>query len=129
MPRFVLLHHECPPGYIKPSHWDLMLEFDGVLRTWELRKLPAAWSGNKDKTESEVLTAARLADHRIEFLKLEGPISGNRGSVRRVMSGEFELLANTPDRVRVRLESVAYRGELQLTVTSQRGHWEMALLP
>ena len=47
MPRFVLLHHECPPGYVKPSHWDFMLEFGDVLWTWELRELPAGWRGSR----------------------------------------------------------------------------------
>jgi hypothetical protein len=121
MPRFVLLYHECPPGYVKPSHYDFMLEFDGLLWTWELRELPAAWGG--DATPNEVLPVTRLVDHRIAYLDYEGPISGDRGSVSRVMSGEFTLLACTQEQLRVRLESTAYHGEVQLTATSQRGHW------
>jgi hypothetical protein len=39
------------------------------------------------------------------------------------MSGEFTLLACTQEQLRVRLESTAYHGEVQLTATSQRGHW------
>ena len=34
--RWVLLWHECPPGYRDGSHWDLMLEREGVAdeRSW-----------------------------------------------------------------------------------------------
>ena len=44
MPRFVLLRHECPPDWVKPSHWDLMLERGQVLETWQLIDLPASWA-------------------------------------------------------------------------------------
>jgi hypothetical protein len=126
MPRFVLLHHECPPGYVKPSHWDFMLEFDPVLWTWELRRLPAAWNG--DAAEGGTLTATRLADHRIDFLDFEGQLTGDRGSVRRLMEGEFEVLENTTDRLRVRLAGRDFAGDVQLTATSQRGHWLLELI-
>lgn len=126
MPRFVLLYHECPAGYVKPSHWDFMLEFDGVLWTWELRKLPTAWNGAA--AEDEALPATRLADHRIDFVDFEGPLTGGRGSVSRAMSGEFEVLASTSDCIRVRLASASFYGEVQLTATSQLGHWQLKVL-
>lgn len=127
MTRFVLLYHECPPGYIKPSHWDFMLEFDGVLWTWELRELPAAWRGEKSEASTESLPATRLADHRIKYLDYEGPLSGHRGSVSRVASGSLEMIAAEAERVAVRLDSEMYCGEVQLTATSQRGHWMISL--
>lgn len=123
MPRFVLLRHECPPGYIKPSHYDFMLEFDEVLWTWELRRLPAAWSDKQDTTPEDTLPVTRLADHRLAYLDYEGPLTGNRGRVSRVLNGEFTVLASTPEQLELRLASAAYRGEVQLTATSQRGHW------
>lgn len=36
------------------------------------------------------LGAERLADHRRVYLEYEGPLSGDRGEVRRVASGTFE---------------------------------------
>lgn len=92
MSRFVLLRHECPPGFEKPSHWDFMLEWQGVLRTWELRELPTAWVnvlGEKTgdasiTTESSARTtveAFSLPDHRLAYLDFEGSISQGRGEV------------------------------------------------
>jgi hypothetical protein len=106
MPRFVLLYHECPPSLGKPSHWDLMLERDGVLLTWNLSQLPAAWVG-----AAETIVATRIADHRIAYLDYEGPVSGDRGTVTRVDQGEYEVLSETDDAINVRL-----RGERSQTI-------------
>jgi len=38
------------------------------------------------------VTATALPDHRKEYLEYEGPVSGNRGSVKRVDQGKFELI-------------------------------------
>ena len=126
MPRFVLLHHECPSGYVKPSHWDFMLEFGDVLWTWELRELPTSWRRESNKS-SEVLPATRLADHRSAYLDYEGPLTGNRGHVARVASGTFTVIANTPEMLIVQLDSEMYCGRIQLTATSQQGLWQMTL--
>src|SRR4051794_23553598 len=63
MPRFVLLRHETPAGSERPTHFDLMLEHNGVLRTWALSGLPAA---------GEPLLAEQLPDHRLAYLDYEG---------------------------------------------------------
>ena len=102
MPRFVLLHHECPTSFGKPSHWDLMLERDGALLTWSLPALPAAWGGEGDSA-AEQIAATRLADHRIAYLDYEGPISNDRGVVTRVDGGEYEVIEETDEIIRVRL--------------------------
>ncbi len=78
--RFVVLHHEMPPTSDRASHWDFMLEFNGQLETWSLAECPVA--GRK-------IAAMRLPPHRIDYLFLEGPVSGDRGSVSRIMSGTF----------------------------------------
>jgi hypothetical protein len=109
MPRFVLLHHECPPSFGKPSHRDLMLERDGVLLTWSLPILPAGWRLEGDSAADagdESIVATRLADHRIEYLDYEGPISGGRGIVTRVDGGEYEVVAETDGVLRVRLQGM-----------------------
>ena len=82
MHRFVILHHEFPRDHPRRSHWDLMLEFDGKLKTWALDSQP----------DYEVETAGqRLADHRLQYLEYEGPISNERGSVARFDRGHFEI--------------------------------------
>ena len=75
--RFVILEHDHPF-----LHWDFMLEQDGTLKTWRLLDLPSA--GAVCRTEC-------LSDHRIEYLTYEGPVSGNRGQVKRVVSGTYEI--------------------------------------
>jgi hypothetical protein len=92
MPRYVLLRHDTPADPDRPVHWDLMLESEGVLWTWALSEMPSA---NKS------LDCERLADHRIAYLDYEGPISGDRGEVRRVMSGEFRFEDVSGDRIRL----------------------------
>lgn len=119
MPRFALLYHDCPPAFGKPSHWDLMLERDGALLTWSLPTLPAAWLSTGDAPEDagasdEPMVATRLADHRIAYLDYEGPISGDRGVVTRHDHGEYEVLEESPEMVRVHLRGVRYNGVVTL---------------
>jgi hypothetical protein len=125
MPRFVLLHHECPTGYTKPSHWDFMLEFDGVLWTWELHELPAPWRGEEMASVNEAIVATRLADHRIEYLDYEGPLSGKRGSVSRVDKGDFSVVQHTPEKLIAQLNSKLCQGTVQLTAADQPNRWEL----
>jgi hypothetical protein len=119
MPRFVLLRHECPPGFAKPSHWDFMLEADGVLLTWELRELPAAWDG----TGLDSVNATWLPDHRLAYLDYEGPVSGDRGDVRRVAAGTFELLEQNEQRIGATFDSSTIRGTIELTRTTD--NWQL----
>ncbi|MBI1312570.1 hypothetical protein GC176_14855 [bacterium] len=78
MPRFVLLEHDHPF-----LHWDLMLEWGDALRTWRLDQVPR---------NAASIPVERLPDHRSAYLDYEGPVSGNRGTVRRIDTGEFTLL-------------------------------------
>jgi hypothetical protein len=100
MPRFVVLEHTW-----NGTHWDLMLEQGGALWTWSLARRP----------EPEVwIAAGRLPDHRMAYLEYEGPISGNRGSVRRVDAGVHSVIAQHPDSVVVELEGASLRGIARL---------------
>jgi hypothetical protein len=105
MPRFVILRHETPPGHERGAHFDLMLEEHGVLRTWSLPELPA---------EGRIIQAEALPDHRLAYLDYEGPVSGNRGSVRRVDEGECEIIENSADLLEVRFSGNDLRGALVL---------------
>lgn len=84
MPRVVILEHDYPS-----LHWDLMLEANGVLQTWRLAQPPAPGTS---------IEATALGDHRIAYLDYEGPVSGNRGNVKRWDAGEFEdATESTPE--------------------------------
>jgi len=119
MPRFVLLYHRCPSGFGKPSHWDLMLERDGVLLTWSVAELPAEWrteSGSGLTAAAEELIAAqKLPDHRLAYLEYEGPLSDNRGAVARHDEGDYEVLEESPTSLRLELNGriIRFRAVLQ----------------
>ena len=76
--RYVVLHHT---GWIE-DHFDLMLEVDadGPLQTWRLDGFPAA----------ESITP--LPAHRRAYLDYEGPVSNNRGRVKRVAAGSYVVV-------------------------------------
>ena len=100
MPRFALLEHDWPA-----LHLDLLLEAGAACWTWRLPSFP---------NRGESCSAERIADHRLAYLDYEGPVSGGRGSVRRVDCGTFVLLEASPERVAVRLMDGAMAGRLVL---------------
>ena len=115
MPRFVVLHHETPPGYPRPSHYDLMLECGelqsgGALRTWALPGLP--------EVETEIV-AEELAPHRLAYLDYEGEVSGDRGKVTRVVAGEYVTLEETANLLRIKIAGQNLAGEMLLVRASQ----------
>lgn len=111
MSRFVLLHHECPPSFGKPSHWDFMLEQAGALLTWSMLELPAAWQGGWETSgQAPSIPATRLPDHRLAYLDYEGPVSGDRGEVHRHDAGEYLLIEQTDGLCRVELCGELARG-------------------
>lgn len=76
--RFALLRHERP-GH-PDAHFDLLLERPaGHCWAFELSRVDAGAS------------ARSTFDHRIEYLTVEGPISGGRGWVWQIDSGTFRL--------------------------------------
>jgi hypothetical protein len=100
MPRFVLLEHRWDG-----VHWDLMLEAGDALRTWAI---------DRPVTAGVDLPARALPDHRPIYLDYEGPISGDRGTVRRIDRGTYTAEVWEPDCVRVRLEGDQLVGELEI---------------
>ena len=104
MPRFVILEHDQPF-----LHWDFMLEAGDVLRTWRLAQVP-----EYDKP----IAATYLHEHRRLYLDYEGPLSGNRGSVRRWDAGVFHWLADRPDCARLELAGDKVHGTAVLTRAS-----------
>lgn len=110
--RFVVLEHAGTPTYKPGTHWDLMLEWQGRLRTWELPTPPAS---------GKTIVGRALADHRLEYLSYEGPVSGERGTVRRWDAGEYELISETPFELVVRLDGGRLRGTLRMTQDPAQG--------
>ncbi len=106
MARYVILYHQQHSAETDLTHWDLMLEKDGLLRTWKLPQSP---------TPSKPLTAIPLPDHRIAYLEYEGPISGDRGQVSQFDSGTYEgSLPSSVDSFSIYLAGRVFHGKLLL---------------
>lgn len=104
MPRFVILEHDYPV-----LHWDLMLESGAVLRTWRLAEAPLP--GKKVMAESSF-------DHRLVYLDYEGPVTQNRGTVRRWLAGHFDFVRNDHDLVELDVQMATGLGNIKLERTS-----------
>lgn len=100
----VLLRHDLPDG---TSHFDWLLVRDdeGPLLTFRL---------DRDiSRDGRAFEGEPLPDHRRIYLSYEGPISDDRGSVRRVAQGRCQVLEESRDRVRIRIELGQQQGELR----------------
>ena len=118
--RFVILHHKIDGG----EHWDLMLERGGVLLTWQLWQEPVAPVSNRCELRVEnpphtgpclPILATQIADHRKAYLDSEGPISGDRGHIRRLDAGTVEFKEFTAEKCLMMLQGDRFRGAYSLT--------------
>lgn len=108
--RFVVLEHETDP-----HHYDLMIEHDDGLWTWSL------YRGDLPDTIDE-LELERIQDHRKDYLTYEGPVSGDRGFVRRVESGTCGLSDARPKTcIDGRFDGGAWQFPFQLKQTDRTG--------
>ena len=136
--RFVVLHHQLPAKSRRSSHWDLFLEqppeWGIMLLSFEAPNSPLEWGPRT--------VIRKLPDHRSRYLDYEGPISDNRGSVRRVLEGHIQWLVNTPEFLTIRIlpTSIAPGSDAVLVpqgvLEIRKNHgeanheeWEMELLP
>ena len=121
MPRFVVLRHEPPDSGGKPLHWDFMLEWGELLRTWSL---------NSEPQPNREIDAERLSDHRLAYLDYEGQVSGNRGTVRQWDVGSYEPRHDEENVVIVHLHGKRLVGEATLRQSpNQTQRWMFALVP
>lgn len=115
MRRFVILEHDA--GAI---HWDFLLDTadDAPLMTWRLAANPLVGPSP--------IAATRLPDHRRRYLDYEGPLSGDRGSVRRVEQGAAVLLLISEALVRLRLRGERLAGIARIDADGWRFEAEPA---
>ena len=114
MPRYVILEHDHPE-----LHWDFMLEAGEVLRTWRLSAYPEV---------GRMVAAEPAFDHRLIYLDYEGPVSGNRGIVRRWDHGTFVWLTDDPGSITVGVDGRRLRGMIQLQ-RQETGNWTLIVEP
>lgn len=109
MPRFSVLHHDWPA-----PHFDFLLENEATLLTWRLSAWPLAPVGGLGVSS---VIAERIDNHRSIYLDYEGPVSQNRGSVRRIDTGTFVEIESTASRLVVLLDGQFGRCRLTLPAT------------
>lgn len=118
MPRYVILLHEISRnqtlGGARGTHYDLMLEHNGVLRTWAISDEPAG---------DRRCLAEQLSDHRIDYLDYEGPVSGNRGNVTRWEVGRYRLVSESDNRLEIQLEGSNGRRDVTLSRDDNSHFW------
>lgn len=102
MLRFAILVHDHPV-----LHWDLLVEYspDEKLKTWRLEDPPK---------DGEFISAEALPDHRRLYLDYEGPVSGDRGQVRRWDRGAATIVSQTSTQIRLQLNGDRLGGTAEL---------------
>lgn len=125
MHRTVILEHTLPDSSI---HYDWMidqpqLDINRRLLTWSCADRP-------DSPIQPQFEAVRLADHRALYLDYEGDISNNRGSVRRLATGQlldFQLSKESCT-IEIRWPSavISYSGN---PTTQSPNHWIFKIQP
>jgi hypothetical protein len=92
------------PG--RQNHYDFLLETAGFFVTIELKVLP--WEVSE--THGRV-----LSPHRLAYWELEGPVSGNRGIVKRITRGHYQCVSQAHGCWELRLDSAEVQTVLMLT--------------
>jgi len=54
----------------------------------------------------------KIHDHRLEYLEYEGPISNDRGVVKRMDRGKYEIIADTESFMIIQLLEGKYQGQI-----------------
>lgn len=90
------------------AHYDLMLQYEAALATWQFDADPSALEAGKN------MPCQRIQDHRTFYLSYQGPLSNNRGQVAMLDFGQYEPLQQDRDRWLVRLAGRRLAGLYEL---------------
>jgi hypothetical protein len=110
-----------------------MLETGETLRTWAIPVLPNDWakagtrSGYAEISQSNTVAVQNIGDHRLAYLDYEGPVSGDRGSVRRLDMGVFTTRHESAERWEITVEGQFLHGEITLQQIAPKGtDWQLS---
>ena len=116
MPRYVVLRHEVPESFPRPSHWDLMLEVEDGLLTWSLPRTP----------EPGHYAAESLAHHRKSYLDYRRQRSQPIAAAFDAGTAETSTgLSRNDDRLVVRLRGQRLQGTMTLQRTGTGQTWQL----
>jgi len=111
-PIYVIHEHHA-----RHLHWDLRLEFDGVLKSWALPKEPPASAGVKR-------LAVAVEDHMLSYADFEGTIPEGEygaGEVKVWDSGTFKEVERTGEKYVLDVRGKRLKGEYVLVRTKMGG--------
>lgn len=131
--RFALLLHNVGRGLSRTDqdHLDWMLEGDNGLLTWstDLSIYNVGWAppehGLPIDTASDIV-AMQLPDHRTAYLDYEGPVSDDRGHVKRLLAGVYQIIHTDASTIVLRIQTTTAtkadpeQGQEQAIVTSNQ---------
>lgn len=108
----VLLRHAMEAG----THYDWLIARPGEDLLWTARVADPSsrWA------ELGRWTLEALAPHRRVYLTYEGPVSGDRGTVERVDSGEVRIEAWTADAATLVVAMTHFQGRVSLVRQAER---------
>ena len=107
--RFCILLHDHPYW-----HWDFLLEHGDHALCWRLLRQPCC---------NEPIAAEPQPPHRLLYLDYAGPVSNDRGTVKRIDHGTFQIIATEPVFV-IHLDGLTWADQASLhDVGEQRAFW------
>lgn len=99
--RFAILEHDYPF-----LHWDILLqEGDRLL----------GWRGDHHGHFLNGGPVVQTSDHRLLYLDYEGPVKGQRGSVRRIDGGTMTWRHLGQEKIEAEIKGRRWQGSLELT--------------
>lgn len=120
--RFTLLRHLVGPSFRRadapqsdstaagPVHWDWLFQSrQSALWTWATDPLCSLEQSTSIPFPSETVSALKLADHRSRYLDYEGEIAGDRGTVRQIATGTYQIVCQREGFFEARLTLEASR--------------------
>lgn len=111
--KLIFVVHEHHATHL---HWDLRLEFNGVLKSWAVPKIPPEKKGTKR-------LAIEVEDHPLEYADFHGIIpEGNYGAgeVKIWDAGKYELLKKYKNKIIIEFYGKKLKGKYCLVKTNFR---------
>ena len=102
--RFVIQEHTTDADV----HWDFMLEWGKILRTYRFDKAP-------EEILHRAANAVKIFNHSLKFLTYEGPVNKGRGSVRIIESGTYKIIHQEHNHIELKLNGQVLKGKFTLT--------------
>lgn len=122
--RFAVSLHQMPSHQARPTHFDLFLEKEDFLMSWILA------APLSDQMNTFVIPNR---DHRKDYLDYDGPISQDRGMIRRVQQGRLLWMQSDNDLVEalLRLDNRTFKLTIvrigEESSDQQAGQWQLRL--